>query len=333
MNFSLVSIYPIISPAITRLIALTLIGSIVFTPAGPCSAAFPVREGDSVWEVSSRHLSGTCQLGVPLRISKVIGCSFQSSSLEEFIADPVSLNAPQTIVYVHGNWMEWSGARDRGLYVYQMLTAQTDQPIRLILFSWPSERDGRIAPDVREKASLAHVESYYLADFLKHVPSDRTIGMMGFSFGGAVICGALQLLGGGSLDGRALSQPIAAHRDVRVSLVAPAFDRNQLNQGGKYELALGQIERLVNLYNSVDPVLKRFRFIDRGSPEAAGFLGINARSGMRLSTHPNVEQFDCSRAAGRTHSEVDYYRNCPSFKTSLQNALGNAIPNAQLPEK
>jgi Alpha/beta hydrolase of unknown function (DUF900) len=303
---------------------VVVITFLVSTTERESSAAFPIRDGDSVWEVSSRHLSGACHLGAPLRISKVVGCSFQPSSLEEFIADPVSTKSPQTVVYVHGNWMEWNVARDRGLYVYQLLAAQTNKPIRLILFTWPSERDGRPGPDVREKASLAHVESYYLADFLKNVPSDQSIGMMGYSFGGAVVCGTLQLLGGGSLDNRSLPQPIATLQNIRVSLVAPAFDRDQLKPCGKYSLALGQAERVVNLYNSIDPVLKRFRFIDRGSHEAAGFLGIPLGLGgeNRLSTAPNIEQFDCSRAAGRTHSEVEYYRNCPAFKASLQNALG-----------
>ncbi len=298
---------------------------------GQCGlCAIAVRPGDSVWEVSSRHLSGACQLNMPLRISKVVGCSYQPSSLAEFIADPVAFNSPQTVVYVHGNWMEWNNARERGLYVYQLLAGQTTKPIRLILFSWPSERDGRVGPDVREKASLVNVEAYYLADFLKHVPNDRPIGMMGFSFGGAVICGTLHLLGGGCLDGRSLPQPIVAHPNTRVSMVAPAFDREQLSHGGKYQLALGQIDHLVNLYNSVDPVLRRFRFIDGGSPEAAGFLGISPRGGSPLATAPNIVQYDCSRAAGRTHNEVDYYRNCPAFKTALQNVL---ISNVQLPRE
>jgi Alpha/beta hydrolase of unknown function (DUF900) len=299
--------------------------SLIVLTLQPSFAGYPVRDGDSVWEVSSRHLSGACQIGMPLKISKVVGCGFQSSTLEEFIADPVALNSPQTVVYVHGNWMEWKNARERGMHVYQLLASKTDAPIRLVLFSWPSQREGRIAPDVREKAALAHVESYYLADFLKHIPNDQSIGMMGFSFGGAVICGALHMLGGGSLDGRVLPHPIVVHQNVKVSMVAPAFDRNQLGPCGKYEFALGQIERLVNLYNSVDPVLKRFRFIDRGSPEAAGLLGINARGGERLLTAPNIVQYDCSRAAGRTHNEVDYYRNCPSFKFALQNVLANDL--------
>jgi len=287
-----------------------------------CHAAIPVRLGDSVWEVSTRHLSGACQIGSPLQISKVIGTSYYPSSLDEFLADPVGLNSPQTVIYVHGNWMEWSNARERGLYVYQLLAAQSCGPIRLILFSWPSQRDGRPGPDVREKASLVHIESHYLADFLKHVPNDRPIGMFGFSFGGAIICGTLHLLGGGSLDCRALSQPLAKHPNVRVSLVASAFERNLLSFGGKYQLALGQIDKLVNLYNSSDPVLKRFRFIDRGEPVAAGFLGINARTDSRLTTDPKIVQYDCTRAAGRTHSEVDYYRHCTAIKVSIQNVLG-----------
>ncbi len=312
--------------AVAPLAARFFVGVIVFALAfGLCTdsnAAFPVRAGDSVWEVSSRHLSGSCQIGMPLRISKVVGCCFQPSSLEEFVADPTAFTAPQTVIYVHGNWMEWGNARERGLYVYQLLAAQTSEPIRLILFSWPSERDGRIGPDVREKASLAHVESFYLAEFLKHVPNDRPLGMIGFSFGGAVISGSLQLLAGGSLDCRVLPQPMAAHSNVRVSLVAPAFDRNQFGNGGKYQLALNQIDQLINLYNSSDPVLKRFRFIDRGEPVAAGFLGISSRNNSALANDPKIIQFDCTRAAGRTHSEVEYYRHCPHFKQSLLNVLG-----------
>lgn len=321
MNSPIESLLLLRARAILQVMPRFLAVVLLFITAQETSAGFPVRDGDSVWEVSSRHLSGACQIGIPLRISKVVNCSFQPSSLEEFIADPVALNAPQTVIYVHGNWMEWQNARERGMYVYQLLSSQTARPIRLILFSWPSEREGRIAPDVREKAALANVESYYLADFLKHVPNDQPIGMMGFSFGGAVICGALHMLGGGSLDCRSLPQPIVAHQNVRVSMVAPAFDRDLLVPGGKYELALDQIDRLVNLYNSSDPVLKRFRFIDRGSHEAAGFLGINSRGGNRLLTAQNVVQYDCSRAAGRTHYEVDYYRNCPAFKNALQNVL------------
>ncbi len=325
MNFHIESTSSKTARLIGRVVPWVIVFSFCILTGQLSVAAFPVRQGESVWEVSSRHLSGACQLGVPLKISKVVGCSYQPSTLEEFTVDPVSFNSPQTVVYVHGNWMEWKNARERGLYVYQLLAAQTTKPIRLILFSWPSERDGRIGPDVREKACLANVEAYYLADFLKNVSTDRPIGMMGFSFGGAVICGTLHLMGGGVLDGRALPHPIVVHQNVRVSMVAPAFDREQLGPGGKYELALNQVDHLVNLFNSVDPVLKRFRFIDRESPEAAGFLGINARGGSRLLTAPNIVQYDCSRAAGRTHNEVDYYRNCPSVKTALQNVLSSDI--------
>ncbi len=59
----------------------------------------------------------------------------------------------------------WNGiiARERGMIVYQSLKSQCPGPIRFIMFTWPSQREGRVGPDVRAKAALAHVESYYLA--------------------------------------------------------------------------------------------------------------------------------------------------------------------------
>jgi hypothetical protein len=282
-----------------------------------------LREGDSVWEASTRGLGECPAPGAPLKISRLIGCKFYASSLEAFLADPVAVTAPRTIVYVHGNWMEYDNARERGLTLYRMLCQQTSDPIRMILFSWPSEREGRVAPDVREKAALTQIESYFLADFLKNAPQDKPLGLLGFSFGGAVISGTLQLFAGGSLDGRTLPEPRPCFPSTRVSLTAPAFDRAQFSSTGKFALALNNVERLVNLYNSQDPVLKRFRFLDRGAPVAAGFLGIELRSGGPLNSDPRIVQYDCSRAAGRTHSELDYYKECSAFKHSLQNILGH----------
>jgi hypothetical protein len=289
-----------------------------------CSAscAQQLRPGDSVWEVSSRGLCGCPTIDAPFSVSQWLDCRFQSSSLEALQADPTALSAPRTIIYVHGNWMESCNARERGLAVYKRLCDQSAEPIRLINFSWPSQRQGRLAQDVREKAALAHIESYYLADFLKFMPQDRPLSMMGFSFGGAVICGTLQLLAGGQLDGRILPEPRATFPNIRISLIAPAFDRRQIGPNGKYSLALTNVDRLVNLYNSQDPVLKRFRFINSDAPVAAGFLGLDASVTQPLDGDPKIVQYDCSRAAGRTHFELDYYKECAAFKHSVNNVFG-----------
>jgi Alpha/beta hydrolase of unknown function (DUF900) len=305
-----------------RAFAIPLLFVMGLVGPSPVSAAQRLRDGDSIWEVSTRRLKGCPAADAQVTISRWIECQFYASTLDAFLADPVAQAAPRTIIYVHGNWMEHDNARERGLAIYKMLSKQTTDPIRMILFSWPSEREGRIAPDVREKANLAHIESCYLADFLKHVPQDRPLSLLGFSFGGAVISGTLQLLAGGSLDGRSLPQSAIAFPSVRVSFIAPAFDRKQFLENGKYNRALQIVDRLVNLYNSQDPVLKRFRFIDRGAPVAAGFLGLDPHIGRPLQSDPKIVQYDCSKSAGRTHFELDYYKECAAIKHSLGNVLG-----------
>ena len=54
---------------------------------------------------------------------------------------------------------------------------------------------------------------------------------------------------------------------------ARAFDSSALAPGGKFSEAMKSIDHLVNLYNSRDPILRRFRFFDRqNEPVAAGFF-------------------------------------------------------------
>lgn len=144
------------------------------------------------------------------------------------------------------------------------------------------------------------------------------------------MCGTLHLLSGGKLAGRCLPQ---AECDVRyrLSLYAPAFDRTALAPGGEYQLALKNVDKTVNLYNSSDPVLRRFKYIDRSSkPIAAGFAGILATtfgadketgSGNPLSGSTGIVQYDC-RSIGRSHYELNYY-SCSAMPTALKNVLGH----------
>ena len=115
----------------------------------------------------------------------------------------------------------------------------------------------------------------YLANVLTQLPMELPLGALGYSFGAPVTCGALQLLGGGSLAGRALPAPATRPSSIRLSLMAPAFDQESFSLNGRYRKTLEIVEQVVNLYNSDDPILRRFRFFDRESaPVAAGFSGL-----------------------------------------------------------
>jgi hypothetical protein len=95
-----------------------------------------------------------------------------------------------------------------------------------------------------------------------------------------------------------------------------------LNSGGHYDRALDGIDKLVNLYNSRDPILRKFRFSDRNTaPVAAGFAGLSVtRATSPLNANDKLIQYDCS-TVGRSHWEKEYFK-CPCFGASLDNLFG-----------
>ncbi|MCA9193055.1 MAG: hypothetical protein KDB03_14875 [Planctomycetales bacterium] len=278
-----------------------------------------------IWEVSSRCLpdGGYLNCNQPFVVSRYDGCRWQPSSFEDMLNAPCFSTADHRIVYVHGNWMEHSGARERALLFYRKLCCQSTGPICLVCYSWPSERESRPLKDVFTKKSRVATEYFYLADLLQRIPNDKTLGIHGFSFGGAIVAGALHLISGGSINCHEACKGPFEHECMRVSLVASAFDRNAFSNCGEFSQALGHVACLTNLYNSADPVLKRFRFFDLGAaPIAAGFAGIlMPAGGAELDHAPKIVQVDCSRYTGRSHFEVEYYQQCPFTKVAIENLL------------
>ncbi|MGN6547314.1 MAG: alpha/beta hydrolase, partial [Aureliella sp.] len=233
--------------------------------------------------------------------------------------------APQmrTVIYAHGNWMTAENARSRGTYIYRRASQRAAEPVRFIIYSWPSQREGRPVRDVYEKVDRADMETVYFANLLTRIPAETPLGLMAFSFGARVACGGLHLVNGGQLEGR--TGPVwDIERHLHVSLVAPAFDRTWLAAGRPYGLAMNGMHSLVNVYNSRDPALKRFRFIDRmTSPIAAGFTGLaDPRATQPLQADVRIRQFDCGPDVGTSHDEMTYYEQCCAYNIALDNALG-----------
>ncbi|MCA9129721.1 MAG: alpha/beta hydrolase [Planctomycetales bacterium] len=284
--------------------------------------------GDSAfWEVSTRHLGEQPpQCFVQQMMVSKFDCSWQIASLDQLVADCEANPQRRIVIYSHGNWMEYGEARQRALMIFRMMCACHNQPLTFIAFTWPSERDQGFAKDIRGKKDLIDIESYYLASLITLLPADQPIGIMGFSFGTRVVSGALHLLGGGTLGGRGIMQSDAERPPYRVSLYAGAFDRDAFTSGGEYRCGLTNVEQLVNLFNSDDPVLRRFHFFERGSsPTAAGYRGLLIPCSVPNSSgiaglFPSITQYDC-RAIGRSHSETDYLR-CPAMQRAMQNVLG-----------
>ncbi|MFO1064365.1 MAG: hypothetical protein U0892_10925 [Pirellulales bacterium] len=286
-----------------------------------------LRSCDEVFEVSTRCLPTLPKCStiepVAFQVSKLDSSGWKSITDGEFQGHLDADPGRRTAIYVHGNWMEAGNARNRGTYVYNRLSQRCEEPLRVILYSWPSQRDGRPIKDVLEKAARADVETYYFAHLLSRLPKDSPLGILGFSFGARVVGGGLHLANGGSFHGRSLTG-LVEREHVRVSVVAPAFDRNWLMHNQPYGMAIQNVDSLVNVYNSRDPVLRRFRFIDSvTSPIAAGFSGLpDPRSTHPLAADAKIRQYDCSGCVGNSHDEMTYYRSCTYYNHAIDNVLG-----------
>jgi hypothetical protein len=302
---------------------------------GPAVRAQTECRNCEIYEVSTRHLS-CCLLPLAENRHSLEVCKlgpegvWTGSDLESLIQDGSLHKDRLTIFYIHGNWMTRENARSRVILLCNLFQRYTTMPFRIVMLSWPSQREPHPVKDIKENADCTDVQAFQLAWLLNRMPADEPISIMGFSFGGRVVTGAMHLVAGGKILGCSLDdfagEKISSEeyrRKYRVSLAAPALDRSWISPGKQHGMAMDSIDRLVNLYNSKDPVLRRFRFVDLARPIAAGLTGFqntgDPRQTMPLASQDRVLQFDCGGQLGLTHDEKSYYTECPCFKRAVYN--------------
>lgn len=292
--------------------------------AAPVAAAPPVDpvlhakeeapEQDRFWLISTRHLRldaccadldspelGVSRLGMRGRHARV--------ELEEYLAARRS-DRP-VVIYVHGNRMEYCDAIARGLFVYRQVARQRCDagPIDWVIWSWPSAQEGILLHDVREKASRTDTQGLFLAWLLRqHVRRDQPTALIGYSFGGRVVSGALHAMAGGPLGGRRLPGEAVTGAGFEVGMVAPAMENDWMSERGYHRLATKNLDRLVLLYNQQDTILKNYwRLPGIRNADALGYSGPTSFARRVDGSPVPVAARDCSNAVGRNHSEIDYY--------------------------
>jgi hypothetical protein len=213
-----------------------------------------------------------------------------------------------TVVLVHGNDTDEPMARSRGLAIYQSLAQRPDEPMRLIIWSWPADAiPGTFRQDARVKAERAEADSYYLAQFISDLDGSGPVRLVGYSFGARVVTGGLHLLGGGSLAGRTLD-PVGDrdHAPIRAVLMAAAVDADWLLPGRRHGRAMSIVDRMVLLVNPQDRALRWYRFITPGNGATA--LGSNGIASLgSLGPHrQKVEQVNVNSYIGGQHGWSSY---------------------------
>lgn len=294
----------------------------------PCAACEP-----DVWIVDSRA-AGCCCAPDKLRYLRAVDCRWLPATEEEFSAG-AGADRPW-VIYVHGNNMQPADARQSGWQMYQLVGRHVCQPIRFVIWSWPSDRECRFdIKDLREKAYVGEIHGYYLAWLLDRMAPPQGVSLIGYSYGTRLISSGMHMLGGGSVCGRALAErehPQAG--SARLMLVAAAQDTNGFSPGGRYQLALTQARELVVFRNCRDGVLRFYRRLDKlKGPPALGVTGIDdlplATAGPVLVSELNV-----AREVGCQHSLSDYLESPPivgAMRRFVREASAARVGDEQAP--
>ncbi|MBC7855743.1 MAG: hypothetical protein IAF94_20115 [Pirellulaceae bacterium] len=213
-----------------------------------------------------------------------------------------------TVIYVHGNRMDSSGAEARGLAIYrELFSSHEGGKVRFVIWSWPSTQIHGLLKDVRAKAARSDDEAYLLARFLAPIPANRRVGLIGFSYGARIIGGSLHILGGGEVVGRALES--GERTSFRVVLWAAGIQNDWLLPGNVQGRAMPLGQSWLNIYSSCDSVLWRFDRIDKcdGSP-ALGYVGLaGGKSHLPADLADRYEDIDVAHLIGGEHRSEPYF--------------------------
>ena len=204
-------------------------------------------------------------------------------------------------------------ARQQGMTVYHRLVAcaPADLPIRMVIWSWPTDPGHHPLQLMREHASRADTDAWYLGWLISRMDHRDKIGLLGFSFGTRVVTGALHLLGGGELFGKQLpnfasagANENAARPTIRAALLAAAEDSDALQPGAANGLAIPRADRMLLLNNGCDSALRLYPHLNRcDRANALGYVGLYGELDAK------VQQLDVCCMVGKRHEALGYFYN------------------------
>lgn len=297
-----------------------------FVIASRLAADDGFRPGDELWRLSTRSVAWDSDFDFP---QTQLGVSvwdaqerqWRDSTWADFVKSQTKTTL--SVIYVHGNRVEPGEDTSHGLAWYQsIIRHQPSLPaMQFVVWTWPSSKIRGQIRDVRSKYQRAHVEVRYLGGFLKTIPSSRPTMLVGFSFGGLIIPGALDQVAQSSKA----DASVAASRPWSAVLAAAAVHHDWLLPGNSHGRSLSAVRQMRVFVNGNDCVLKRYRLVDRNSrPMALG------RVGMPLDSLPKelvarVTEHDVSSIAGRGHREVNY-RNSSMVMGWISDSLKVILP-------
>ncbi len=284
------------------------------------------RTLDEVWYVSTRGLGCPDIAGETpfnFRVSRLELASnrWVTASLEEFIA--AQQPDMPSVFYVHGNRLEAGEDQQQGLSVYRQLTrgVSGELPIRFVIYAWPAAPTPGVLEDARRKAARTNIEGFYLAWLVDQLDPQVPVDFIGYSFGGRIVTGALHLLAGGALTGRALPEPRQPRAPMEAVLLAAAVDNDWLAIGRPHGEALDAVDEMLALNNHCDRALKRYGKIDPCNHRVA--LGLTGAVGPLGDNGGKLRQVDICCIVGKSHDWENFFYT-PSLVRRIRPYVGLA---------
>jgi hypothetical protein len=298
--------------------------SVPTTACSRCDRAF-----DQLWVISTRGLGGCGNIQAPPNFfvqRRTVDGAWATSSIDEFLA----ADDPSTPIgfAMHGNRVSPAQAIRQGMMAYRQFTARVpaSQPVRFVIWSWPSDRIHGILKDVRAKAARSTTDGKYLAWTLHQLDPQTPVSLIGFSYGARIATGALHVVAGGSLDGFSLGAAKTPRTPMRASFAAAALHNYWLDEGQYHGRALEVVDTMLLINNSCDMALKRYRFLDRSRTAAA--LGFTGPAGW--SPHyAKIRVVDACRDVGKAH-DWDRYLSSGRYTALQANTLQAGQPRPSL---
>lgn len=301
-----------------------------------------------MWVVSTRGVACPKSGETPALVFSVRDAAgkWNEAPLGAFVA---ATARGQTRFWIHGYGVTAEEAVDVGAVAHERFAAADEPPMRFVVWSWPSEREGyRRVKDIREKGCRTQVEAYCLAWLISQMDAEADISMVGYSYGTRVIAGGLHLVGGGELCGLSLDLPVVVlasdqggnghvvrptSRNCRAVLLAAAMGSDWLVDGGFNEHALGQTSELLSIYSASDRVLKFYPLATSEKHDAAlGYRGLASRP-PRDEGNGKFAQLDVSYLIGTEHDLETYLGHLEITAAAREALMPKANRGGRAPAK
>ena len=287
----------------------------------PVAAADPGCVDGDVWMVSTRRLPGIC--GIPARadfeVERRLDGRWVPADLTELLAEPER----PLVFFIHGNRYETSDAKVQGVALARRLGSQSSftAPPRTIVFSWPSQQQGRLIASSRDTYRRSYSDGHYLARLLGDVNPEQPVAIIGYSFGSTIAVGAIEDLVEAQHDpARGVAPWVGRPGRTHLVLVAPAIRADSLAPRGRFASAAAGIDRLTLVINTRDLALRMF-------PHLEPHMGTDALGavGMPRRWLPGGVEFAATDAAGivgRKHAFPLYLESASLAHRIASGAVG-----------